>query len=181
MEQINNICIYCGANDDVREGFRNIAVTVGHKFAEKELTLVYGGAQIGLMGLIADAVLERRGQVIGVIPHFLSELEIAHTSVTKLIRTETMHERKEIMAKHADAFLVLPGGLGTLEETLEILTWKQLGLHNKPIIIFNSEGFWDNLISLIQHLVDEKFAKEEHLKLFTVVNTIDELFTVINR
>lgn len=110
----------------------------------------------------------------------MSDLEITHTGVTELIRTKSMHERKVTMAERADAFVVLPGGLGTLEETFEILTWKQLGLHNKPIIILNTEGFWDHLIVLIEHLVNENFAREENLTLFTVVNTVDEILNVLN-
>lgn len=172
--------MYCGANDNVKKSFRQIAVMTGQEFANNNLRLVYGGAQVGLMGLLADSVLANNGQVIGVIPDFLSDLEITHTGVTELIRTKSMHERKVTMAERADAFVVLPGGLGTLEETFEILTWKQLGLHNKPIIILNTEGFWDHLIVLIEHLVNENFAREENLTLFTVVNTVDEILNVLN-
>lgn len=174
MTTITSVCVYCGSSDNVKESYRAAASELGRKLAERKIELVYGGGRVGLMGLTADGVVENGGKVYGVIPRFLDSLEVAHAGVTELVLTENMHERKMLMAERADGFIVLPGGLGTLDETFEILTWKQLRLHDKPIVILNIDGYWDALVELIHNQVKANFAKPSNLDLFMVVNTVDE-------
>ena len=173
MAEMKSVCVYCGAAGSVSPAFRDAATELGRGIAGEGLRLVYGGGRVGLMGLVADAALAAGGQVTGVIPDFLDELEVAHPGVTELIRTGTMHERKMHMARLSDAFLVLPGGFGTLDETFEILTWKQLRLHDKPVVLLNINGFWDGLVALINHQAAENFVRPEHLSLFSVANGVE--------
>lgn len=137
--------------------------------------MVYGGGAVGLMGVVAQSVLDSGGQVTGIIPDFLDRAEVGKTDLTELIKTETMHDRKAIMAERSDGFVVLPGGLGTLDETFEILTWKQLQLHNKPIVLVNVEGYWDHFVHLVEHQVREGFVRERYLQFFRVVDTVEEV------
>lgn len=127
------------------------------------------------MGVVAQSVLDSGGQVTGIIPDFLDRAEVGKTDLTELIKTETMHDRKAIMAERSDGFVVLPGGLGTLDETFEILTWKQLQLHNKPIVLVNVEGYWDHFVHLVEHQVREGFVRERYLQFFRVVDTVEEV------
>lgn len=152
MSQINSVCVYCGSglgNDPV---FEQTATTLGQALAENGLELVFGGGSGGMMGTLADAVLAGGGHVSGIIPQFLVERERAHRGVSELTVTKDMHERKWTMFEKADAFVALPGGVGTLEELIEMLTWAQLGRHDKPIVIANIDGFWDHLAALIAHM-----------------------------
>ncbi len=143
--------------------------------AEAGIRLVYGGGAVGLMGVVAQSVLESGGQVTGIIPDFLDRAEVGKTNLTELIKTETMHDRKAIMAERSDGFVVLPGGLGTLDQTFEILTWKQLQLHNKPIVLVNVEGYWDHFVHLVEHQVREGFVRERYLQFFRIVDTVEEV------
>jgi hypothetical protein len=143
--------------------------------AEAGIRLVYGGGAVGLMGVVAQSVLDSGGQVTGIIPDFLDRAEVGKTNLTELIKTETMHDRKAIMAERSDGFVVLPGGLGTLDETFEILTWKQLQLHNKPIVLVNVEGYWDHFVHLVEHQVREGFVRERYLQFFRIVDTVEEV------
>ena len=165
---MKRICVFCGSSTGLSPVYSSAARDLGKALAEHGLGLVYGGGNIGLMGVIADAVLERRGQAIGVIPQALVDKELAHRGLTDLRIVRSMHERKAMMADLADAFIALPGGYGTLEEFCEILTWTQLGLHAKPSGLLNVEGFYDPFLSLIDHAITEGFIRKEHRSLILV-------------
>lgn len=156
---LKRVCVFCGSSDGARPAYRAAAERLGQAIAASGLALVYGGSNIGLMRTVADAVLVGGGEVIGVIPDHLVAREIAHPALTDLRIVRTMHERKAVMADLADAFVVLPGGLGTLEEFLEIITWSQLGLHSKPAGLVNVEGYYDGLLQLFDHGVREGFVR----------------------
>lgn len=173
QRSIESVCVYCGSRFGATPAYRDAALLLGRRLAEAGIRLVYGGGGIGLMGTVADAALEHGGQVTGIIPRFLDETEVGKTDLTELIRTEDMHSRKQRMVELSDGFIVLPGGLGTLDETFEILTWKQLRLHKKPVIILNIHSYWDHLIHLVEHQVREGFVDKVNLDLFQVVNTVD--------
>jgi len=142
---------------------------------------VYGGANVGLMGAMANAVLEGGGHVTGVIPRHLLDLEVAHTGIPDLRIVESMHERKALMAELSDAFVALPGGFGTLEETFEVLTWRQLGLHQKPVVILNAEGYFDALVAFLEHMVKRRLLSPENHALLSVETSIEEMFAALER
>ena len=146
MRDIKSVCVYCGSSSRVRQSYKDAAVELGLILAREGIRLVYGGGQVGIMGIIADTVLKNGGEVTGIIPHFLNESEVGKADVTELIAVDSMHVRKQIMAEKSDAFIVLPGGFGTLDEFFEILTWRQLKLHDKPIVIADVESYWAPLI-----------------------------------
>ena len=156
---MNSICVYCGANFNGDPVLRSAISELAQVFADQQIRLVYGGGSVGVMGLIADDVLERKGLVTGVIPQFLLDLEVGHKEVTELIVTENMHERKQKMADLADGFIILPGGFGTLEEFFEVLTWLQLGLHSKAIGVLNIGGYYDHLFAQLDVMVVNRFLK----------------------
>lgn len=158
MVTVKRLCVYCGAASQVAEPYRRAARQLGAILAAEGIELIYGGGRIGLMGLVADAVLEGGGRVTGIIPDFLHERELAHLGASELIVVGSMHERKQRMVELADAFAILPGGLGTLDETLECLTWKQLDLHDRPVVIIDVEGYWQPLAKLIDHVIQTGFA-----------------------
>lgn len=172
---MKSICVYCGSSLGRHEKYENAAFELGAQMAAQNLRLVYGGAQIGMMGAVANGCLDNGGKVTGVIPDFLDQVEITHDGVTELIKTTSMHERKTIMAERADAFIALPGGFGTLEEISEILTWAQLGLVNRPIGLLNIDGYYDHLLGLFRQMHREGFVKADHLTLFVVDHTVDGL------
>lgn len=174
------LCVYCGASNAVDDGFKNLAVTVGTELGRRGMRLVYGGGHVGLMGLTADSALKAGAEVIGIIPEHIRAQEVQHDGLTKLHVVPDMHTRKRMMAEHADAFVILPGGLGTLDEVFEIITWKKLSLHNKPIVIYNHDGYWDNFLRLIDDLVTHKFANAADRALYSVVTTIDDLFKAVD-
>jgi uncharacterized protein (TIGR00730 family) len=159
---MRSVCVYCGSSFGRQSLYADEARVFGRRLVERGLSLVYGGGCVGVMGVIADAVLEAGGNVIGVIPQSLVDKEVAHKSLTELIVTQSMHERKTIMAQRSDAFVALPGGIGTLEELFEIWTWGQLGLHEKPCGLLNIAGYYDGLIAFLDHAVDEQFLKPVH-------------------
>jgi uncharacterized protein (TIGR00730 family) len=160
----------------VKEEYRAEAVTLGRLLGEAGLGLVYGGAQVGLMGALADAALAHGSEVIGVIPRSLAGIEVAHQRLSQLVLVETMHERKALMAQEADAFVALPGGFGTLDEFFEILTWAQLGIHAKPCVLVNNDGYYDPLLIFLQTAVEQGFLKPENYALIQVVgNAADAL------
>ena len=158
-----------------RDSHKQAAIRLGTLLAESNIRLVFGGGQVGLMGLTAKATLDAGGQVTGIIPKFLDEIEVGLRRCTDLIITPDMHTRKQKMAEISDAFVVLPGGLGTLDETFEILTWKQLGLHQKPVIIVDIDGYWKPLGALIDKLIAERYAKPENRELFRFVDTVEQV------
>jgi uncharacterized protein (TIGR00730 family) len=179
MRNIRRLCVYCGSSGEVDRQYREAASELGAQLAAAGIGLVYGGGRVGLMGLLADAVLAAGGEVIGVIPARLRDAELAHRGATELVVVDTMHERKRIMAERADAFAVLPGGLGTLDELFEILSWKQLTLHDKPILLVDVAGYWAPLRALLDHIVAYGFARPQTRKLLQVVPTVAVLMTVL--
>jgi len=181
MRDIKSVCVYCGSSSRVRQSYKDAAVAFGETLARENIRLVYGGGQVGIMGIIADAVLRNGGEVIGIIPHFLNEKEVGKADVTELIAVDSMHVRKQIMAERSDAFVVLPGGFGTLDEFFEILTWRQLTLHDKPIVIADIDGYWSPLIRAVDHIVAEGFAHQRNRDLFKVVPSIAEILPTLRR
>ena len=177
--QPRRICVFCGSSSRVDERYRHSATTLGHLLAARGAELIYGGGRVVLMGLVADAALERGARVTGVIPRFLMNLEVGHGAVSELVVTESMHDRKAVMYERADAFVVLPGGLGTLDETLEVLTWSQLRLSSKPVVIVDVGGYWKPLLALIEHSIEAGFTRPENRELYRVVETVDEVFEAL--
>jgi len=159
---MKRICVYCGSNPGRQPIYREAAALLGQELVARNIGLVYGGASIGVMGAVADAVLQNGGEVIGVIPHSLATREVAHTRLSELIVVTSMHERKARMAELADGFVALPGGWGTFEEIFEILTWAQLGIHAKPCGLLNIASYFDHLALFLQHAMDERFVREEY-------------------
>ena len=176
---MRSICVYCGSSEDIDPVYRQAAKDLGRLIAEQGDQLVYGGGSVGLMGDCARAVHEFGGRVVGVIPESLTSAEIAYHNADELIVTNTMRERKQIMDDRADAFVVLPGGFGTLEELAEILVLKILGYTDRPLIVVNPDGFYDPLHELFEHFVEHEFAKPKHLELVTFVSAVAEVYGVI--
>ena len=165
MQLPNRICVFCGSSSGRNPAYTASAVSLGKVIADHEITLIYGGACVGLMGAIADAALESGGKVIGVIPRAIHDLELEHRGLTELHVVGSMHERKALMANLAKAFIALPGGFGTLDELCEILTWAQLGMHRKPIGLLNVAGYYDSLIEFLDCATSEQFVGPGHRRL----------------
>ena len=159
---MKSIAVFCGSSAGANPIYAEVTKQLGEVLVAQDITLVYGAGNVGLMGVIADAVLDKGGKVIGTIPKFLEDKEVAHYGITELIVTDTMHQRKEKMAEVAEGILVLPGGIGTLDEFFEIFTWQQLGLHSKPIGVLNINGYYNYLLKHIDHMVQEEFLKPYH-------------------
>jgi uncharacterized protein (TIGR00730 family) len=176
---VKRICVFCGSSTGARPSYARTAVKLGKILAKRQIGLVYGGGNVGLMGLIADSVLEHGGDVIGVIPRFLVHKEVAHQHLKDLRIVESMHERKALMADLSDGFIALPGGYGTLEEFCEIVTWAQLQLHHKPCGLLNVEGFYDQLLQFLDHAVNEQFLKASNRKLIQCSTDPEELLDMI--
>ena len=175
MSKINAICVYCGSSPGTDPAFLAAATALGKTLAEKGVRLVYGGGSVGLMGAVAEAVLEHGGEVTGIIPEFLTRREQPRRLCQELIITRDMHERKRKMFEHADAFVALPGGIGTLEEVVEQLTWAQLGQHKKPILLANINGYWDPLLSLIAHMRKQEFLPASPRVECHVANRVEDI------
>jgi uncharacterized protein (TIGR00730 family) len=158
--ELKSICVYCGANFNGDLAIKNAVESLASVLVDNGIKLVYGGGSVGVMGLIADAVLKEKGEVTGVIPQFLLDKEVGHTRLTSMIITENMHQRKQKMSDISDGFIILPGGFGTLEEFFEVLTWLQLGLHHKPIGVLNIDGFYDPLFAQMDLMVKRQFLKQ---------------------
>jgi uncharacterized protein (TIGR00730 family) len=165
---MKQICVFCGSSFGKDDRYRQATVALGHTLAQQGRTLIWGGGKVGLMGTIADAVLELGGETIGVIPEFMVERELAHEGSTELIEVVSMHTRKAVMAEHADGFIALPGGFGTLDELFEILTWAQLRIHSKPVGLLNVAGYFDPLLQWVDRAVAEGFVRAEHRHAFYV-------------
>ena len=165
---MRRVCVFAGSNPGALDAYEDAATNLGRALAEQGLTLVYGGARVGLMGLMADAVLAHGGRAIGVIPQGLLAREVGHGGLSELRVVASMHERKATMAELSDAFVALPGGLGTLEEFFEVLTWSQLGLHAKPCGLLNVEHYYDHLLTFLEHAVRERFVRAEHAAMVIV-------------
>jgi uncharacterized protein (TIGR00730 family) len=159
---VKRICVFCGSSVGVRPAYASAARAMAAELVRRRIGVVYGGGGIGLMGVLADAMLEGGGEVIGVIPRPLASKELAHTGLTEMRVVESMHERKALMASLADGFVAMTGGLGTFEETLEILTWSQLGIHRKPIGLLNVDGYYDGLLAMLAHAIAEGFVPAEY-------------------
>lgn len=175
MNSLNSICVFCGSSEGNDTRVIAEALLLGEKLAEQKITLVYGAAKIGIMGKVAQGVMQQKGKVIGVIPEFLKRKEVVHQGVYELITTVNMHERKMKMQELSDGFITLPGGFGTLEELFEIITWSQLGLHQKPIGLLNTGGFYNDLLALLENMVRRGFLKMENYELLLVDDDIDRL------
>jgi len=176
-KQTNNktLCVFCGAQNAVAPKFLEVGRQLGAKMAENSVALVYGGGDCGVMGAIANSVMKSGGWVTGVFPESLRNIENEHQNLSEIVIVDSMHTRKELMYKKSDIFAILPGGFGTMDEMFEILTWKQLKLHEKPIVILNFDGYWDHLVALMENIINTGFARQENRELYAVVNNVDEL------
>lgn len=181
MNNLKNICVFCGSSEGNDIHIINTARTLGRILAEQDYTMVYGAAKIGIMGILAKEVLDNKGTVIGIIPEFLKKKEVVHLGLSQLITTQNMHERKLKMQEVSDAFIALPGGMGTLEELFEIITWLQLGLHDKPIGLLNINGFYDALLQQLEEMVKRGFLKMENFELLLVSESIEDLLLKLNQ
>jgi uncharacterized protein (TIGR00730 family) len=176
-KQLSRICIYCGSNPGAKPEYLDAARTLGEFLAQENIDIVYGGAGVGIMGAVATSAMENGGKVIGVIPEFFSD-RVGHKSLTETHIVQTMHERKKLMFDLSDAFVALPGGVGTLEEILEVLTWAQIGSHSKPCGLLNIEGYFDLLLNFLDHSVEQQFVKQEHRDMLLSASTHTELLSI---
>jgi uncharacterized protein (TIGR00730 family) len=176
---MQTICVYCAASTQIKPEYFEATARLGKIFVDANISVVFGGGSSGLMGQLADSMLSANGKITGIIPRFMCDEDWHHSELTELIVVETMHERKALMAQMADAIVALPGGCGTLEELLEAITWKQLGIISKPIVIVNMNGYYDAMIEMLQRAVEEKFMRAIHKKMWEVVETPEEVLSAI--
>jgi len=176
----SSVCVYCGSSSLVAQSFKTSAHDIGTELAQRGVRVVYGGGHVGLMGIVADSALKAGGTVVGIIPEHIRAQEVQHKGLTELHVVPDMHTRKRMMVERSDAFVILPGGLGTLDEAFEILTWKKLKLHNKPIIIFNQDGYWDTMIALIDKTISEGFSQPADRVLFKVATSVEGVFALLD-
>lgn len=174
MSEIKNICVYCASSPQIAPVYFKAVERLGYLLAEKGINLIDGAGKVGLMGCLNNTVLAAGGTVTGVIPRFMVERGWHHSGLTQLVETETMHERKSLMARMSDAVIALPGGCGTMEELLEVITWKQLGLYLKPIVVLNIQGFYNPLIEMLEKAIGQQFMRREHESLWQVAFTPEE-------
>lgn len=175
-----NICVYCSASEKIDQKFKTLAYNTGQYMAQNNYPLVFGGGCYGMMGAVSNGIVENSGYAIGFIPEHLKGKEGKNTNIQELYVVDSMHTRKLKMSEKSDAFLILPGGFGTLDEFFEIMTWKQIGLHNKPIIILNAFGYWEPLMTLMNNVIDLEFAHPDHREIFKVIDHIDELPLILS-
>ena len=178
--KIRRLCVYCGSNSGTHGAYPSAAKDLANAMVEQDIELIYGGASVGLMGTLADEVLRLGGTVTGVIPQSLVEKEVAHSGLSELKVVSNMHQRKALMSDMSDGFVALPGGLGTLEELFEMLTWAQLGFHRKPCAVFNIHGYFDGLLDFIRHTVSQGFVKQSHSDLLIAEEAAGELIARMN-
>ncbi|MBC26319.1 MAG: TIGR00730 family Rossman fold protein [Rhodospirillaceae bacterium] len=179
MIAVANICIFCGSSNAVAQDYLDYASKLGRLCADARVNIIYGGGCIGLMGALADGAMDAGGTVIGVIPDFLNRKNIAHSGISEMVITSDIHQRKAKMAEFADAFVILPGSVGTLEEMFEVIAWKQLKCFDKPIILANVNGYWTPALALLDHMVRESFLSQQHLDLLHVVDHIDAVLPAL--
>ncbi|NQV47845.1 MAG: TIGR00730 family Rossman fold protein [Rhodospirillaceae bacterium] len=179
MTGISSVCVFCGSRAGNDPAHGKAAVSLGRQIAERGLRLVYGGGDIGLMSMVARAALDAGGHVTGIIPKFIMEFEVGNPGLTELIMVESMHERKRVMFERSDAFISLPGGLGTLDETIEIVTWKQLQQHKKPVVIVDINNYWQPLKDLVAAVVDGGYGHHGISELFSIVDGVDKVFDAL--
>ena len=180
MNQIKNVCVYSASSTKIAPVYFAVAEELGRLLASQGINLINGAGSIGLMGATSNATLEAGGTVTGVIPRFMVEQNWHHIGLTQLIETETMHERKQLMAELSDGVIALPGGCGTMEELLEIITWKQLGLYLKPIVILNIQGFYDPLLEMLERAIDGNFMRSEHRAIWQVATSAQEAIDLLH-
>ena len=180
MNQIKNVCVYSASSTKIAPVYFAVAEELGRLLASQGINLLNGAGSIGLMGATSNATLEAGGTVTGVIPRFMVEQNWHHTGLTQLIETETMHERKQLMAELSDGVIALPGGCGTMEELLEIITWKQLGLYLKPIVILNIQGFYDPLLEMLERAIDGNFMRSEHRAIWQLATSAQEAIDLLH-
>lgn len=179
---VRSVAVYCGSSDRCPEHFKQAARDLGHLLAREKLRLVYGGGRVGLMGIVANATMEAGGEVLGYMTEFLNSYEGGFDSITELHVVPTMHERKQKMFDHSDAFVIMPGGFGTLDEAFEIITWKQLGFHDKQIVFLDIDHFWRPLFEhFVNHLCENRFIREEDKKLFSLVHKVEDVSAALNQ
>jgi uncharacterized protein (TIGR00730 family) len=176
---IRNVAVFCASSNGVQSAYRVAAESLGHALAARNIGVIYGGANVGLMQAVAEAALTAGGRVIGVIPEVLVDLEVAHHGITELHVTSTMHTRKALIGEKADAFIALPGGFGTLEELFEVLAWHTLKLHKKPILLLNTHGFYDKLLAFLDHCVEEGLLKPKNRGLLLVADNVEEALALL--
>ena len=182
MPIVRSVCVYCGSSNTADQRFKDLAADLGKMLAEQGIILVFGGGHVGLMGIIADACMKAGGQVVGIMTDFLCEREGAHTGITELQVVKTMHERKHHMFERSEAFVIMPGGFGTLDEAFEIITWRQVGLHNKPIIWLNAFDYWQGLLNnLVTHMVNQGFVRPIDQKIYTTVTHVHAILPAIQQ
>lgn len=179
MSPIKTVCVYCASSNHCKSIFLDSAYTLGAILAKEGIDIVYGGGSTGLMGKLADGAISEKGHVHGIIPKFMQNLEWGHREISVLEEVEDMHTRKSQMIKKSDGIVALPGGCGTLEELLEAITWKRLGLAHQPIVIANIDGFYDELIAMLKKTVDEQFMRPEHLHMWNVVHSIEDILPTL--
>lgn len=179
MPDVKALCVYCGSSNAVDPAFLAAARETGRQAAARGIEIVFGGGHVGMMGALADGALAAGGRVTGIIPEILRDRELAHAGASEMIVVDSMHTRKRIMFERADAFCALPGGMGTLDETFEIITWKQIGLHDKPIVLANLEGYWDPLLVLLSQQAEAGFVRPQHTRLYRVVARIESIFEAL--
>jgi uncharacterized protein (TIGR00730 family) len=178
--KIQNVAVFCASADGVHPVYRAEAEELGRALAARGVGLIYGGAKVGLMQAVADATLDAGGKVVGVIPEVLVDLEVAHQGLTELHVTSTMHTRKALMGERADAFIVLPGGFGTLEELFEVLAWQTLKLHQKPILLLNTRGFYDSMLTFLDHCVAQGMLKPKNRAILLEASTVEQALAALN-
>ena len=181
MSDIRTVCLYCGSRIGDGGDYEDAAARLGRSLAEAGMRLVFGGGRVGLMGAAAGAALAAGGEVIGVIPHHLNDVELGMENLSELILVDNMHQRKRTMFELSDAFVTLPGGVGTLDETFEIISWRQLGLHDKPVILVDHEGYWQPLLALMNHIVEAGFASDATSRMYQVVAHVDDVVPTLKK
>jgi hypothetical protein len=177
--KIESVCIFCGASNGVAEHYKQEAFRLGEQFAEKGIKLIYGGGDCGLMGAAANGALSKGGYVIGVFPTILQGFEADHQGLSEHYVVGTMHARKQMMFDKSDAFVILPGGFGTMDETFEVITWRQLHMHQKPIIMYNYKGYWDKWVEMTEHFLKEGFASPRTRAMYEIANSEKQMFELL--
>ncbi len=175
------LCVFCSASETIDQKFKDIADETGRLMAKNKIGLVFGGGKLSMMGAVANGVKENGGHATGYIPGHLNDSEGGHSDIDEIHIVDTMHTRKMQMAESSDGFLLLPGGFGSMDEFFEIITWKQLGIHHKPIIIMNAYGYWESLLKLMDHIIENNFARPEHKHIFDVIKAPDELMKTLSK
>ena len=181
MSDVKAVCVFCGASNNAPKIHLEVGTKFGEALADHNIRLVYGGGDCGIMGAVANAVLKNKGKVTGVFPMSLKNIESEHASLSEIIMVESMHERKRIMFERCEAIVVLPGGFGTMDEMFEIITWKQLHFHTKPIVIFNHQGYWDPLVTLMESMINQGFARPETRDLYKIVDSIEGVLEAVKQ